>query len=565
VAEPARKHTFVKEESLLPTSGLFALNWRMFRSFPVFLALLPLTMATIIASSAAPLIYRWYSGQLSSGAVDFTLKGLILVVTLATTLRIAAWALFEISGMWSSQRIHAEMVRGMAHTRTTFFDENPSGRLINRLVRDYDELRSNAIVFVGDFFNSMVEVLSVAVIAALASPWAAALMVPLLGVFAYVQWNRSAMIDHARSLAAIATGHVMGRKNDLIEGREIFLLYNRADHLLQRMGESFRTYLRASALTAQIEIWASFWVRISSEAFSFGVLLLLTLALSQGRLGPTMAGVIISSLFGITGSVAWLDFATSLVSKSSPHVRRVFEFVDLPSEVLEEGRSLQDRMPVTAHTGDITFVNYTMSYRVDTPVILDRLNLTLPVGSKTALIGRTGSGKTSLMQALMRMVYVREGDIRIGGHSIFDMEVRELRKLFGVVPQSPYLFAGTIRSNLDRVGGISNVVLESSMRSVRLGFSLSDPVSEGGQNFSVGERQLICLARVIAAGRSIVLMDEPTSGLDPETDARISEILRTALKDITVLTIAHRRESLGNYDRIIEMQNGRVIDGQQPY
>jgi ABC-type multidrug transport system fused ATPase/permease subunit len=83
-------------------------------------------------------------------------------------------------------------------------------------------------------------------------------------------------------------------------------------------------------------------------------------------------------------------------------------------------------------------------------------------------------------------------------------------------------------------------------------------VTEGGGNFSVGERQLICLARVIAAGRSIVLMDEPTSGLDPETDARISEILRTALRDKTVLTIAHRQESLGNYDRIIEMQSGRV-------
>ena len=102
MADPSQGRAFVKEEALLPASGLFALNWRMFRSFPVFLALLPLTMATIVASSAAPLIYRWYSGQLSSGAVDFTLNGLILVVILATALRISAWALFEVSGMWSS-------------------------------------------------------------------------------------------------------------------------------------------------------------------------------------------------------------------------------------------------------------------------------------------------------------------------------------------------------------------------------------------------------------------------------------------------------------------------------
>jgi ABC-type multidrug transport system fused ATPase/permease subunit len=324
------------------------------------------------------------------------------------------------------------------------------------------------------------------------------------------------------------------------------------------MAESFRNYLQASALTAQIEIWASFWVRVSSETFSFGVLLLMTLALSQGRIGATMAGVIISSLFGITGSVAWLDFATSLISKSSPHVRRVFEFVDLPSEEIEESRTPRTQAISKPQNGDIQFANYTMSYRRDTPVILCNLNLTLPVGSKTALIGRTGSGKTSLMQALMRMVYVCEGDIRIANRSIYEMDVRELRMLFGVVPQSPYLFAGTIRSNLDRVGTISIEILEKSMKSVGLQFPLDHTVTEGGGNFSVGERQLICLARVIAAGRSIVLMDEPTSGLDPETDARISEILRTALKDKTVLTIAHRPESLGNYDRIIEMQNGRA-------
>jgi ABC-type multidrug transport system fused ATPase/permease subunit len=563
LADIPQKRRFVKEESLLRPSGLLALNWRMFRSFPVFLMLLPLSMATIVASSAAPMIFRWYSGQLSSGTAEFTLNGLVLITALATTLRIAAWALFEISGMWSSQRIHAEMVQGMSRTRTTFFDENPSGRLINRLVRDYDELRSNAIVFVGDFFNSLVEVLSVSVIAALASPLAALLMAPLLLIFAWVQWNRSAMIDHARSLTAIATRHVMGRKNDLIEGREIFLLYDRAEHLLHRMAESVRNYLQASALTAQIEIWASFWVRVSSETFSFGVLLLMTLAISQGRIGATMAGVIISSLFGITGSVAWLDFATSLVSKSSPHVRRVFEFVDLPSEEVEEGRSTGPRALCIPQNGDIQFANYTMSYRRDTPVILYNLNLLLPQGSKTALIGRTGSGKTSLIQALMRMVYVREGDIRIGNRSIFEMDVRELRKLFGVVPQSPYLFAGNIRSNLDRVGTISTEILEKSINSVGLRFSLDQTVNEGGGNFSVGERQLICLARVIAAGRSIVLMDEPTSGLDPETDARISEILRTALKDKTVLTIAHRQESLGNYDRIIEMQNGRIEESSK--
>lgn len=544
---------FIKDEAIPTRSGLLALNWRLFGSLRLFLALLPLSIATILLSSAAPSVFRWYSGSFASGEVGFTLVGLVTITALAIVLRIAAWAFFEISGMWSSQRLHQDMVRGLARTRTTFFDENPSGRLINRLIRDFDEVRSTAIIFVGDFFNASIEVLSIGVVAAFASPWAALLMLPLLGGFAYAQYFRSEMLNHARALGVIATSQVLSRKNDLIEGREIFLLYGRAEHLLQRMSNSVRDYVRASALTSQVEIWASFWVRVFAETYSFGVLLLMTAALARGDVSETLVGVIISSLFGVTASIGWLDFATSLVSRSSPHVRRVFEFVDLPTEASEEMAAPRSPRSSPLQEEGIVFEHYSMSYRPDTPVILSDLNLALPSGSKTALVGRTGSGKTSVMQALLRMVYVRSGDIRIDGESIFEMDVRDLRRRFGVVPQSPYLFAGTVRSNLDRLGAIPEATLTQAMAAVRLDLPLDHSVSEGGLNLSTGERQLVCLARVIAANRPIILMDEPTSGLDPETDARISEVLHTALADRTVLTIAHRRESLRSYDRIVDM------------
>lgn len=544
---------FIKDETVPTASGLLALNRRLFGSLRLFLVLLPLSVTTILLSSAAPSVFRWYSGSFAGGSIGFTLAGLVTITTLAIALRIAAWALFEISGMWSSQRLHQRMVQGLARTRTTFFDENPSGRLINRLVRDFDEVRSTAIIFVGDFFNASIEVLSIGAVAAVASPWAALLMLPLLGGFAYAQYFRSEMLNHARSLGVIATSQVLSRKNDLIEGREIFLLYGRAGHLLQRMSESVRDYVRASALTSQVEIWASFWVRVFAETYSFGVLVLMTTALARGDITDTLAGVIISSLFGVTASVGWLDFATSLVSRSSPHVRRVFEFVDLPAEDSEEVSTQRVPRSSREQESGIVFEHYSMSYRHDTPVILRDFNLTLASGSKTALVGRTGAGKTSVMQALLRMVYVRSGDIRIDGHSIFDMDVRELRRMFGVVPQSPYLFAGTVRSNLDRLGTIPTERLEEALAAVKLNVSLDHVVAEGGHNLSTGERQLVCLARVIAANRPIILMDEPTSGLDPETDARISEVLHTALADKTVLTIAHRRDSLRTYDRIVEM------------
>ncbi len=548
---------FIKEERIAQSTGIVALHWRLFKGFRFFLAILPLILTTIVVSSSAPSVFRWYSGNFASGEAGFTLDLLVWIAALAIVLRIGAWALFEITAMWSSQRLHAAMVQGLAGTRTTFFDENASGSLINRLIRDYEEVRGTTIVFVGDLFNVTVELLSVGVIAGLGNPWAALLIFPLLGIFVYIQSNRQAMLSHARSFAAIATGQVLSRKNDLIEGREVFLLYGRTSQLMRRMTGSFRRYLQASALTFQIEIWATFWVRIAAEFFSLSVLLFTAAALFNGRIGAALAGVIISALFGVTGSINWLDFATSLVSRSSPHLRRVFEFVDLPAEYSEEGRPERDQV-LAKHEDGIEFVNYSMSYRADTPVILHKLNFYIPPRSKTALVGRTGSGKTSVLQALMRMVYVQAGDIRISGHSIYKMDVQTLRRQFGVVPQSPYLFAGTVRSNLDRIGALSDSALQSALTAVGLKIQLDDVIQEGGQNLSVGERQLVCLARVIAADRPIVLMDEPTSGLDPETDARISEVLRTALRDKTVLTIAHRRESLGHYDRVIEMRDGKV-------
>jgi len=527
----------------------------------------------IVLASGAPSVFRWYAGYMTEGeGGNFSLGGLSWIVVLSILFRIAAWMFFEVSGMWSAQGVFQSMIQGLSQTRTTFFDENPSGRIINRLIRDYDELRSTAIIFVGDLFNATIEILGIAVLACFASVWAGMMVVPLLLIFFLIHSQRSAMVEHSRSLAAVESSHVLNRTNDLIDGREIFILYGKAQHLLDRMTDSLRVFLRASILTAQIDNLASFWIRFSSELFSLVVLLFLMGALQMHQIDVPLAGVIISALFGMTGSIGWLDFASSLVSRSAPHLRRVFEFTDLPKEVLEEGFErkaevlqeegvLQDssrREEVLAVPGDLVFENYSMSYRKDSPLILRDLNVVIRKGSKTAIIGRTGSGKSSIIQALFRMVYVRQGNIRIGGQSIFDMDLFSLRTQFGIVPQFPYLFEGTLRENLDRAGQKDDLTLLEALSCSGLRYPLDYWINEGGSNLSVGARQLICLARVIACNRSIILMDEPTSGLDPVTDARIHEILHTAFRDKTVLTIAHRKESLKYYDGIIEMKDGRV-------
>jgi ABC-type multidrug transport system fused ATPase/permease subunit len=144
------------------------------------------------------------------------------------------------------------------------------------------------------------------------------------------------------------------------------------------------------------------------------------------------------------------------------------------------------------------------------------------------------------------------------------MPINQARSLFAVVPQDPYLFEGTVRSNIDRLGEYSDTVLKNALSETQLALDLEMPLLEGGSNLSLGQRQLLCLARVIVTKRPFVIMDEPTSAVDTITDAIMQSVLRTALSDRTIITIAHRLETLARMDRIIELQHGVIVRDGPP-
>lgn len=235
--------------------------------------------------------------------------------------------------------------------------------------------------------------------------------------------------------------------------------------------------------------------------------------------------------------------------------------IDLPHETMRESRVLAVKKPVMADLyGDIRFEKYSMSYRHNTPLILDQFSVTIPAGMKVGIVGRTGAGKSSLMQALFRMVYHQAGDIRIGDKSIFGVDINCVRRQFGVVPQDPYLFAGTIRFNLaGELQDVSDEKLRETLKTVNFDVDLDAKVLEGGKDYSVGERQLLCIARLILLDKHYILMDEPTSSLDRKTDEQIQRLMRTVFADKTVITIAHRLESLEHYDLILELAEGRLL------
>jgi ABC-type multidrug transport system fused ATPase/permease subunit len=297
-----------------------------------------------------------------------------------------------------------------------------------------------------------------------------------------------------------------------------------------------------------------------------------------------LAGLSISYALSVTQSLNWAVRMASDLEANMVSVERIREYTHIPNE--GERKSANDEeLPVGwPISGDIHFVTAQCRYRPELPLVLKGLNLHIPSGSKVGVVGRTGAGKSTLMVALMRIVELSDGEILIDGTNIQSIGLATLRSNLAVVPQDPVLFSGTIRTNLDpfdeysddnllealeHVGLFKGKTISSSIHTVasesniRVN-SINDEVAEGGTNFSVGQRQLIVIARALLRGAKIVIMDEATAAIDAETDESIQKVLRIEFAGATCLTVAHRLNTIMDSDYILVMDDGKAAEFDTP-
>ena len=253
---------------------------------------------------------------------------------------------------------------------------------------------------------------------------------------------------------------------------------------------------------------------------------------------------------------------TSNVENFMTSVERVITYTKLDSEPgYKVERLPPDPWP---QKGNITFQDVSLTYYPGGPQVLKKINLNIKGGTKIGVAGRTGAGKSSFVAALMRMPDA-DGEIKVDGIRIKEINLQAARRCISVLGQSPVLFSGSLRKNLDLVEQFQDSDLWRALEDVQLkewveslDGKLDHELMEHGANVSVGERQLICLARVLLQQSKIVILDEPTAHVDPDTEQTIWNVVREKLRDSTVITVAHRLNTIKDCDMILVLKNGEV-------
>lgn len=272
-------------------------------------------------------------------------------------------------------------------------------------------------------------------------------------------------------------------------------------------------------------------------------------------------GLAITQAFRMTGNVQWAIRQWAEVENSMTSVERVLEYTELKQE-RTDGQKLEN-WPTK---GEVKYEDVYLSYNNSDEYVLKNINFSAYPQEKIGIVGRTGAGKSSIIATLFRLYDVK-GSITIDGVDIKTLSLNFLRKQIAIIPQDPVLFTGNIRENIDPEGIYSDDEIWNAIKTANLKDlvpSLNYEITENGSNFSVGQRQLICLARAVIRNNKIIVLDEATANMDPETDTLIHETIKKNFSLCTVFTIAHKLNSILDSDKVIVMEKGEIIEYDNP-
>ncbi|XP_078483709.1 ATP-binding cassette sub-family C member 4 [Ciona intestinalis] len=467
--------------------------------------------------------------------------------------------------------MHDKMFHAIIHAPMRFFDVNPVGRILNRFSKDLgqiDELLPQTFM---DFIYIFCMIFSILILSVTINYFVIVIVIPLS---IYFIWLRQYYIKTSRDIKRMegaSRSPVFTHVSNTIQGLSTVRAFNMQDKFEEEFNN--RQDLHSSAWF--LFITGSRWLAVRLDAICaifigcvayFSILTSSINAVDAGKVGLTLTYAIM-----LMGMFQWGTRQSAEVENLMTSVERIQQYYAIEPEAPHEvdGSSLPRGWP---QYGIVTFDNLSYAHYKGGPDILHDIRANIRAHEKVGIVGRTGAGKSSLISTLFRLNEYSKGSVMIDGINVSELGLTDLRSAISIIPQDPILFAGSMRKNLDPFQLYTDDEVWTALEQVQLKpvveqlpLRLSTELAESGSNFSVGQRQLVCLARAVLRKNRVLIIDEATANVDLRTDFLIQETIRNSFKHCTVLTIAHRLHTIIDSDRVMVLDQGRLIEFDEPH
>ncbi|XP_073399008.1 multidrug resistance-associated protein 1 [Dendrobates tinctorius] len=548
--------------------------WEYMKAIGLFLSFLSviLFLCNHVSSLASNYwLSLWTDDTVVNGTQQHTKMRLSVYGALGMSQGIAVFGYsttVSLGGVLASRYLHMDLLHNVLRFPMGFFERTPSGNLVNRFSKEIDTIDSTIPQIIKMFMGSLFNVIGACIIILLATPIVAVMIPPLGLLYFFVQRFYVATSRQLKRLESVSRSPVYSHFNETLLGASVIRAFGEQKQFIQisdfRVDENQRAYYPS--------IVSNRWLAIRLEFVGNCIVLFASLfaVISRFTLSPGLVGLSVSYALQVTTYLNWLVRMSSELETNIVAVERVKEYADLEQEA---PWTLQHTTPESnwPHEGKIEFKNFCLRYREDLDLALKNINVTVQGGEKIGIVGRTGAGKSSLTLGLFRINEAASGEIIIDGCNIAKIGLHDLRFKITIIPQDPVLFSGSLRMNLDPFEKYSDEEIWTSLELAHLKTfisglpdKLNHECAEGGENLSIGQRQLVCLARALLRKTKVLVLDEATAAVDLETDGLIQSTIRKEFEDCTVITIAHRLNTIMDYTRVMVLDRGQIVEFDSP-
>lgn len=574
--ENARPRQLVKEEERERGKVSYKVYWAYITAVAGG-ALIPLYLLSQIGFQGFQIFssywMAWGTSPTEGGSAKVSTKTLIAVYSLlafsGTTCVFFRTMTVSIVGLKTSQKYFSKMLQSIFRAPMSFFDSTPSGRILTRMSADQSTMDLEIQFSMSRVVNTFLQLLGIFALMSTVLWQVLLLAVPLFGGCILLQRYYIASARELARLTSIQKSPIINHYEESISGAATI----RGFHQEKRFMESNLDLLDSFARAYFHKCAAREWLVLRMEFLSllvYTICLVFVVSIPQGLISPSLAGVAITYGSGLSSALARLVWNVCQLETTVVSMERILQYCKLLSEpplVIDNVRPARD----WPSQGTVEINRLQVRYNAHSPLVLHGVSCTFNGGERVGIVGRTGSGKSTLIQALFRAVEPVGGSIVIDDLDISTIGLHDLRSSLSIIPQDPTLFEGNMRINLDPLGKYSDAEIWEALDKCQLGNiirakeqKLETSVSENGENWSVGQRQLVCLGRALLKQTRILVLDEATASVDSATDGLIQQTLRSEFSACTVITIAHRIPTIIDSDKVLVLDNGRVMEHDSP-